>query len=146
MLVARVVGDDVDDDTQALSLGLDRLHGPDPVDMPLDDVSTHRVTCSQGGLEIDRRAGGQLTECRSAERLGDSVKEQAAVSGGLGREADAVDRDGAADLDERSRAWGLDLEPHPLGAAGDGGDDADLANDPGEHDREGYRGLYGSWM
>ena len=91
------------------------------------------VTGAQRRLEVDLRAAAELAERRSAERLGNGVEGQAAVV-----TASAVRQTPLIATEPPTSTSGavprrLDLEPHPLGAARDGGDDADLANDPGEH-------------
>ena len=89
-------------------------HPADPVDMALNDVPAHRVAGAQGGLEVDRRAAGELAERRAGEGFGNGMEDQPVCLDGLGREADAVDRDRAADVDERGGARCLDREPDAL--------------------------------
>ena len=91
--------------------GVDRAHRADSVDVTLDDVSAHRVAGPEGRLEVDASAGCEGAERRARERLGDGVESEALRADRLGREADAVDRDRAADLDQRRGRRRLDLEP-----------------------------------
>ena len=132
----------LDDHPEPLPLELDRLHPPDSVDVALHDVPTHRVACAKGRLEIHRSASPELAERRSRERLGNRVKREARRLDDLGGEADAVDRDGAADIDERRRYGCIDLEPKTFVTTGDGGDGADLPDDACEH---AGRLLHGAW-
>ena len=88
-----------------------------------------------------RSAGSRLTRspsasCPSAERdsvSGTAWKVRRVGADGLGREADAVDRDRATDLDQRCGRRSLDLEAHAVVAAGHGDDRSDLAHDAREH-------------
>ena len=81
--------------------------------MTLDDVPTHRVTRSQGRLEVDGGAAGELAERRPGEGLGNGVETQSVGLDGFRSEADAVDRNRAADIDERSGGGCVDLEADP---------------------------------
>ena len=67
--------------------------------MALDDVAAHRVAGAERRLEVDARPGGELPSVERDSVSGTAWNVEPVAPTRLGREADAVDRDGAADLD-----------------------------------------------
>src|SRR4029077_1992450 len=108
---------------RAVPLRLDRANSSDPVDMTLDVVTAERFAGPKRRLEVHLVPEG----LDPTERLGHHVEGEVSVLGAGERQADAVDRDGVADLGGDPA---LDHEP----ASVEGGDPALLPHDPGEHD------------
>ena len=121
--IAEQLGLDVDPDPRAVPLRLDRAHNSDPVDMTLDVVTPERFTGAERRLEVHLVPEG----FDPVERLDHHVEGEVSVLGAGERQADAVDRDGVADLGGDP---GLDHEPTSV----EGGDPALLPHNPREHD------------
>src|SRR5215218_6999395 len=101
--------------------------------MPLDDVAAHRVARPERRLEVHARAVDEPTERRARQRLGHGMEAEAGAADRLRRQADAVDRDRATHIHERSGRRRLDLYLHAFVATRDGDDRSDLTHDAGEH-------------
>src|SRR3954447_14318862 len=131
--VAQDVVGGVDPDAHALALGLHRADPPDGVDMTLDVVAAERLAGAQRRLDVYVIPGAQPSERRPLERLGDRVEGDAPVRDANGGEADAVDGHRVAGRRLCGGAGRLDGQADAGGAAVDGRNAPELADDAGEH-------------
>src|SRR5690242_6071861 len=87
----------------------------------------------EGTLEVDGIARGQASESSARKRFRTELEEKARRAPLDDREAHAVDRDAAAQVDPVEGHARLDLQPGDLRPLLDRADRADLLHDPGEH-------------
>src|SRR5262249_49998427 len=109
------------------------VHGSHTIDVPQDQVAAQGAAETEGSLEIDAIAGGQVTERGAGKGFRTDLEDEAGGAGLDHSQAHPVDRDAATDLDAVERGARLDLEPRKLRALLDRADRADFLDDAREH-------------
>src|SRR5579884_167834 len=119
------------------ALGPDVFDGGCAVNVPLHQVTAQAGVQGDAALETDAVTPLECAEVRPGQRLGGKVHLEPRRVHGHGREAHAVGGHAVVHSQILAHPWGFECKPSARFVHLDGGDRAELLDDPGEHQRTG---------